>query len=281
MMSMTALFTNDLRAADKTPLIPRHMLFGNPDRAAVELSPDGTQISWLAAVDGVLNVWVAPVSDLPAARAVTHDEKRGIRRYFWSYTNNHILYMQDKGGDEDWHIYSVDLKSGKEIDLTPYKKVAAQVVEVSRYFPEEILVGINNRDPRHHDVHRVNIKTGKSSLVQQNDEGYVGYITDDDLKIQFPEDLAGHQHSSPLSIMFMGRRGAGKSLTMTAVAKFLNDAYLTRRSRMRVVANYHVSFAMRTSPILVDELNEFPEWGRELLVCLDEIAAYFPGRRSL
>ncbi|MCH7993016.1 MAG: S9 family peptidase [Planctomycetes bacterium] len=184
-MSMTALFTNDLRAADKTPLIPRHMLFGNPDRAAVELSPDGTQISWLAAVDGVLNVWVAPAGDLPAARAVTHDEKRGIRRYFWSYTNNHILYMQDKGGDEDWHIYSVDLKSGKEIDLTPYKKVAAQVVEVSRYFPEEILVGINNRDPRHHDVHRVNIKTGKSSLVQQNDEGYIGYITDDDMNVYF------------------------------------------------------------------------------------------------
>ena len=115
-----------------------------------------------------------------------------------------------------------------------------------------------------------------------SDVGLVpGAHQDDDLHIRFPEDLPGHQHSSPLSIMFMGRRGAGKSLSMTAIAKFMNDAYRVKRSPMRVVTNYHVNFAIYSSPILVDELNEFPSWGRQLLVCLDEIAAYFPGRRSL
>jgi len=185
MMMLTGLVTTAASAGEETPLIPRHTFFGNPDRASVQLSPDGTQMSYLAAVDGVLNVWVAPKGDLSKARVVTHDKHRGIRMYSWAYTSNHVLYLQDKGGDEDWHVYSVNLKTNKEIDLTPYDHVAAQIAEVSRFFPEEILVSINNRDPRFHDIHRVNITTGESELVQQNDEGYAGFITDDDMKVYF------------------------------------------------------------------------------------------------
>ena len=73
-------------------LIPRKILFGNPDRAMVHISPDGAHLSWLAPVDGVLNVWVAPRDDLTAARPVTRDAGRGIRFYGWSYTNQHIIY---------------------------------------------------------------------------------------------------------------------------------------------------------------------------------------------
>ena len=81
------------RAAEPTPIISRHVLFGNPDRASVQISPDGKQLSYLAATNGVLNVWVGPADNPDAAKAVTKDTYRGIRSYFWAYTSNHIIYM--------------------------------------------------------------------------------------------------------------------------------------------------------------------------------------------
>src|SRR5689334_316741 len=113
------------RAAED--LIPRKLLFGNPEKASPRISPDGKWISYLAPVEGVLNVWVAPVSDLKAAQAVTKDTTRGVRSYYWAYTSQHILYRQDTGGDEDWHVYSTDVTSKQTKDLTPIEKVSAQV----------------------------------------------------------------------------------------------------------------------------------------------------------
>ena len=93
------------------PIIPREVIFGNPDRASVQISPDGAHLSWLAALNGVLNVWVAPRTDPSAARSVTQDSGRGIRFYFWAQTSRHILFGQDKNGDENWRIYAADEKS--------------------------------------------------------------------------------------------------------------------------------------------------------------------------
>ncbi len=104
--------------AAEPELIPRRVLFDNPDKAAARISPDGKQISYLAPVDGVLNVWVGPIDDPDAAQPVTKDTKRGIRSYFWAYTNQHILYRQDVGGDEDWHVYSVEV--GQPRDQGPH-----------------------------------------------------------------------------------------------------------------------------------------------------------------
>src|SRR5687767_13759399 len=97
-------FSTTAAAADQPDLIPRRVLFGNPDKAASRISPDGKYLSYLAPVDGVLNVWVGPVADLDSAVPVTKDTKRGIRSYYWAYTSKHILYRQDVGGDEDWHV---------------------------------------------------------------------------------------------------------------------------------------------------------------------------------
>ena len=165
-------------------LIPRELLFGNPDKAAARISPDGKLLSYLAPVNGVLNVWVGPIADPAAARAVTKDAKRGIRSYSWAYTSKHILYRQDVGGDEDWHVYAVDLADNITTDLTPLEKVAAQIESVSHRFPEEILIGLNDRDPRLHDVYRVDIGTGKRKLVQKN-PGFSSFMVDEDFQIRF------------------------------------------------------------------------------------------------
>ena len=169
---------------NQVKLIPREILFGNPDKASARLSPDGSKLSFLAPRDGVLNVFVGPVDDPDAAKPVTNDTKRGVRSYFWAYDSQHVLYVQDTGGDEDWHVYSVDLTSNETKDLTPLKKVAAQIDTVSEKFPQEILVGLNDRDPRYHDVYRINIVSGERKLVQENNE-YTGFVCDDDYQVRF------------------------------------------------------------------------------------------------
>ena len=162
---------------DTIPLIPRQDLFGNPDKASVQLSPDGTRIGYLAPVGGVLNVWIGPVNDPAAASPITRDTDRGIRFYDWAYTSNHILFIQDRGGDENWRLYSVGLEAGDTKDLTPLEGVQARFQEISPQFPDEILVALNDRDPRLHDLYRINIGTGERRLVQEN-EGFVGFVTD-------------------------------------------------------------------------------------------------------
>jgi dipeptidyl aminopeptidase/acylaminoacyl peptidase len=169
-------------------MIPRELVFGNPDKTSPRLSPDGSKLSFLAPVDGVLNVWVGPADDPAAARPVTEDKKRGIRIHFWAYTSKHVVYLQDEEGDEDWHVYVVDLEQGTTRDLTPIEGVKADIVEVSHKRPGEILVGLNDRDPKFHDVHRLDLATGELTLVQENKE-FLGFVTDDDFNIRFAMKL--------------------------------------------------------------------------------------------
>src|SRR5690349_8743585 len=106
-------------AAEKVagvPVIPRSALFGNPEKTQARVSPDGKYVSFIAPKDGVLNVWVGPRSDPSAAKAVTNDTKRGIRQHFWAYDNKHVLFIQDEGGDENWHVYAADVATGTTKD---------------------------------------------------------------------------------------------------------------------------------------------------------------------
>ena len=169
---------------NSVPLIPRQVLFGNPDRASVKLSPDGTHIGFLAPVDGVLNVWVGPAGEPEAARPVTQDTYRGIRFYTWAYTNEHVLYIQDQAGDENWRLYSVDLGRNEIRDLTPLEGVQARLQEISPQFPDQILIGLNDRDPQLHDIYRLDISTGEMQLVQENPE-FAGFVTDLDYRVRF------------------------------------------------------------------------------------------------
>lgn len=182
--------TADANAAATAPpkeveLIPRDTLFGNPERANVMISPDGKHLSWIAPVDGVMNVWVAPVDDPSAGRAVTSDKARGIRRYFWSYRTDTLLYLRDTGGDEDFHLFSVDLASGQSRDLTPFPKTTAMVSGVSHQHPDTILVGMNDRDPKWHDLYKVDLASGQRTLVEKNTQQIGEYISDGDYALRY------------------------------------------------------------------------------------------------
>ncbi len=167
------------------PLIPRATLFGNPDRAQPRLSPDGRHLSWLGDLNGVLNVFVAPVHDPAQARPVTSDTRRGIRMYSWAYNSEQILYLQDKAGDENWRVYAVDLdRPGEPRDLTPLEGVAARIEASSEKFPDEIIVGLNDRNPQFHDLHRINTRTGERRLVLENTEGFADFLLDNDMRVR-------------------------------------------------------------------------------------------------
>ena len=174
--------------ASDVPLIPRADLFGNPERTDVEISPDGRFLSWLAPVNGVLNVWVAPLDDLSLARAVTNDTNRGLRFHLWTY-DGHIVYLQDVEGNEDFHVHVVDLDAGTCRNLTPFENVTVSIERVSRTIRDRILVGMNRRDPKFFDLYTLNLATGELVLVEEN-PGFAGFIVDQHYRPHFATRLA-------------------------------------------------------------------------------------------
>ncbi|MBV6422854.1 MAG: Dipeptidyl aminopeptidase BIII [Steroidobacteraceae bacterium] len=206
-LSMTMLSIS-AAAADPGALIARDALFGNPTRTQARLSPDGRHISYIAPRDGVLNVWVAPWGRLDEARAITQDTKRGIRQHFWSYDNAHVLYLQDQGGDENWRLHSVEVATGRDLDLTPIAGVQAQVVGVSPRRPGVVLVGLNDRKPEWHDLYEIDIASGKRTLVERNDQEFAGYLEDSMLVPR----LAVKSGADGDEMLARGAQGAWESL---------------------------------------------------------------------
>jgi dipeptidyl aminopeptidase/acylaminoacyl peptidase len=163
-------------------LIPREILFGNPERVNPRISPDGSRLAWIAPHEGVLNVWVAPASagagvDWAAARVVTDDTDRGIRMFAWAHDGRHLLYLQDTGGDENWRLHDVDLETMRRRDLTPFDGVQTQLIAMERKFPTEVLIGMNRDNAQLHDVYRLDLVTGELAKEVTN-PGYVGWLAD-------------------------------------------------------------------------------------------------------
>jgi dipeptidyl aminopeptidase/acylaminoacyl peptidase len=177
-----ALLIPALSAAQAPALIPRSALFGNPEKAQARISPDARYISFIAPRDGVLNVWLAERGKLDAAKPITNDRKRGIRQHMWSFDNRHVLYLQDLDGDENWHVHAVDVVSGEDKDITPYKGARAELVDLSWKKPGVVAVGLNDRAPEWHDLWEIDIATGERTLVEENNKEFAGYLVDFDLK---------------------------------------------------------------------------------------------------
>ncbi len=165
------------------PLIERTKFFGNPTKAGGRISPDGRWLSWAAPREGVLNLWLAPLDKPDQARALTNELKRPIRGSFWSPDSKTVLFINDQGGDENFLLYGVDVASGALKNYTPFTKTRVRIVAISRHVKDRILIGVNNRDPRYHDVYSLELASGALTLVLQN-EGYGGFQADEDLRLR-------------------------------------------------------------------------------------------------
>ncbi|HEU4820405.1 MAG TPA: S9 family peptidase, partial [Qipengyuania sp.] len=169
--------------AVSAPLIPREALFGNPTKSAGQISPDGNWLSWMAPWNGIMNVHIAPASDPTAVRRLTSITDRPPAGYFWAPDGKSVMYIQDKGGDENFLLYGIDIASGKETKLTPFEKTRVAIVGASTMQKDKVLIGLNNRDARYHDVHLLDLNTGKTTLVMKNDS-YAGFLADNNLTLR-------------------------------------------------------------------------------------------------
>ncbi len=165
-------------------LIPREILFGNPERSHPEVSPDGAQIAWLAPdKNEVLNVWASAI-DGKNPRPITNEPHRPIAWYAWGGDAKHILYLQDNAGDENEHLFSADLTNGNVRDLTPFRGVRAQNVLTDLQHPRFVLVALNLRDRHAFDMYRVDLETGAVTLEATNPGDVLTWTTDNDFVIR-------------------------------------------------------------------------------------------------
>jgi dipeptidyl aminopeptidase/acylaminoacyl peptidase len=170
--------------AELPPLIPREVLFGNPERTAPALSPDGRRLAWLAPdTNNVLQVWVKTLGQADD-RIVTADKKRGIRTYRWAKDDRTLLYLQDSDGDENFHVYGADLVSGNVRDLTPIQGVRAGIVALETGFPSAVLVTLNARNREQFDVYRIDLPTGALVLDTENPGDVSDWVADGKLQVR-------------------------------------------------------------------------------------------------
>jgi dipeptidyl aminopeptidase/acylaminoacyl peptidase len=166
------------------PLIPRDVLFGNPERVSPQISPDGARLAWIAPDrKNVLQVWVKTLGK-EDDKVVTADPKRGIRQYFWAENSKMLVYLQDSDGDENFHLHGVDLGSGNVRDLTPFQGVKAQVTAIDPNFPDTILISMNARNRALFDVYRLDLNTGALVLDTENPGDVIAWTADPQLRVR-------------------------------------------------------------------------------------------------
>lgn len=168
--------------------VPRELLFGNPEKASPKISPNGKLWAYLAPDEGVLNIWVGPEGG--PAKPLTKDRGRGVRVFLWAEDERSILYLQDENGDENWHLHQTDLETGVTRNLTPYPGAQAQIVATEPRFPDQILVALNDRDPKVHDVWRISLRDGSRTLEAKNPGDAIGWLPDHEFKIGLHKAMA-------------------------------------------------------------------------------------------
>ncbi len=174
-----------IHSPTEASLIPRRLLFGNPEKTAPQLSPDGTKLAYLAPdAQNVLNVWIRDLRQAGEDRQITSDGKRGIRRFAWQFDNEHILYMQDQDGDENSHLYQTHLATHTTKDLTPYPGVKAEILAADLRLPNELLIQMNKRDRSAFDVYRLNVRTGDLKLDTENPGEVLEWVADHTLHVR-------------------------------------------------------------------------------------------------
>jgi dipeptidyl aminopeptidase/acylaminoacyl peptidase len=174
--------------AEQPPLIDRNLFYGEIAISGAQISPDGRSLSFLKPYKGTRNIWVKGVDEpFSAARPVSAEATRPIRSYFWSHDSKFILYVQDSGGDENFNVYAIDPKLPADAKtgvpptrpLTNLSKVRTQIFAVPKAKPDILYIGLNDRDPKWHDLYELSISTGEKKLLRKNTEEIAAWQFDD------------------------------------------------------------------------------------------------------
>jgi dipeptidyl aminopeptidase/acylaminoacyl peptidase len=183
-----SLAQSKAQADTEAALIPRNLLFGNPQRYASVISPDAKWLSWIAPYNGVMNIWVAPLHHLDQAQPLTRETGHGISTFAshvtWTYDSEHILYLQDHNGDANNHLYVVDIRDPAARDLTPLDNIRAAIIDVSSARPREAVISISQKAVQYGDLYRLNLHNGERRLLLKN-AGYLSFLLDSHLVPRF------------------------------------------------------------------------------------------------
>lgn len=168
----------------QTELIPRALLFGNPEKTSPQISPDGTKLGYLAPDEkGVLNVWIRDLSS-GKEQKVTSDSNRGVRGFFWQQDGQHIIFKQDINGDENWHLFQTNLQTKITKEVTPFPGVKTEALDFDYKFPDLLLIGMNKRKATLFDVYTLNVKTGEIKPVVENPGDVFSWLADHNLQVR-------------------------------------------------------------------------------------------------
>ena len=190
------VFTLAPASAAQPPLIDRELIFGNPEIAAAELSPDGKYIAFLKPWNDTRNIYVKKIDEpFSAARRLTGEAKRPIPAFFWTRDGKQILFVKDNDGDENFNVYAVDpAAAGTEApearDLTGLKGVRVMIYAVPKAQPDIVYLGLNDRDKTWHDLYQLKISTGEKTLLRTNKDRVVGWSFDEDAKLRLATRVA-------------------------------------------------------------------------------------------
>jgi len=174
-------------AARLPPLIDRELIFGNPEIAAAQLSPNGQYLAFVKPWKDTRNVYVKGVGEpFSAARLLTTETKRPIAGYLWTRDSKYIVYAKDNDGDENFNVYAVDpaakpatgADAPPSRDLTGLKGVRVIIYEVPKSDPDIVYIGLNDRDKAWHDLYKLRISTGEKTLVRKNTDRVTGWVFD-------------------------------------------------------------------------------------------------------
>ncbi len=165
-------------------LIDRSILFGNPERAAPSISPDGKSIAFVAPHNGVLNIFIQDLEGGKKEEPITRDTHRGIRNFFWAHDSCSLFYLQDTDGNEDWRIYRIDRATKKAVCLTPESGVSASVVAYMKQYPDLMLISMNKNNPKYNDLYRLDLTTQKLDLIAENTGAISSWICDKQLAVR-------------------------------------------------------------------------------------------------
>jgi dipeptidyl aminopeptidase/acylaminoacyl peptidase len=175
-------------SADQPPLIDRNLFYGEVTIAGAQISPDGRYLSFLKPYKGTRNIWVKAAEEpFSAARPVSAEATRPIRNYFWSRDSKYILYAQDAGGDENFNVYAIDPKLPADAKsgvpptraLTNLKGVRTEIFAVPKAKPDILYIGLNDRDPKWHDLYELSISSGEKKLLRKNTDEVAAWQFDD------------------------------------------------------------------------------------------------------
>src|SRR5271154_7061239 len=194
--ALFALLEPVVMRAQHPPLIDRKAFFGEIQIAGAQISPDGQYLSFLKPYKGTRNIWVKKASEpFSAARPVSAEATRPVRNYFWSRDSKYILYVQDAAGDENFNIYAIDPSVAADSKtgvpptraLTNLKGVRTEIFAVPKSKPDILYIGLNDRDPRWHDLYELHISTGEKKLIRKNTENIAGWVFDHEGTLRLAE----------------------------------------------------------------------------------------------